>query len=144
MAFPRLSPAKHLPVAQLRKRYESCMDPVERRHWRALWLLSSRERLSAREVALRVGCTSDWVRKVVRRYNAAGPAGLLDGRKRNGRRPLLDAGELRRLAETLRGPHPDGGRWTGADAAREMEAILNRPVDAVTGWRYLKKVTTRS
>lgn len=145
MAFPRLTPAKHLPKPQIRKRYESCMDPVERKQWRAVWLLNAgRQPLSAREVALQLGCTSDWVRKILRRYNELGPAALRDGRKRNGRAGLLSAKQCELLRRRMATPLPGGERWTGALTARAMEELLGRDVDAVTGWRYLKKLTAQS
>ncbi|HRH93583.1 MAG TPA: helix-turn-helix domain-containing protein, partial [Candidatus Peribacteria bacterium] len=145
MAFPRQQPAKHLPKPQIRKRYESCTEPVERKQWRALWLLSAgRTPLSAREVALQLGCTSDWVRKILRRYNQFGPAALRDGRKRNGRAGLLSDMQFDLLRRRMALPLPDGERWTGALTARAMEELLGRDVDAVTGWRYLKKLTAQS
>ncbi len=79
--------APHLPNAELGQRYRQAHDPVERTHWHLLWLVAEGRRV--REVAVVVGYTADWVRTIIRRYNADGPAGITDHRQTNpGARPL--------------------------------------------------------
>ena len=71
--------------------YLACECPRERMRWHAIWLLADTENpRKPREVAAIVGCTTDCVRKLRRRYNADGEE-VQDKRKTNGGRPFLDA-----------------------------------------------------
>ncbi len=141
MAFPRVRLTGHLPPDSIYTRYISCTDGTERKHWKAIWFLSrTTNPLSVKQAALQLGCTSDWVRKLVRRYNADGPAGLLDARRKNGARRLLSPGYQQQLAAALSRPPVGGGRWTGVTVAAAMSSMLGRPVSPVVGWRYLHRL----
>lgn len=64
----------HLSTAELGQRYRAARQAIERSHLQIVWLLS--QGWSEREVALVTGYGRRWVAEIVRRYNAAGPAGL--------------------------------------------------------------------
>jgi transposase len=130
--------APHLSVAELQHRYRHTRDPVERTHWQIIWLIASGSRVP--EVARVVGYTANWVREIVRRYNAAGPDGLIDQRSahRGGNPPLLSPADKAALAEALAGPAPDGGVWTCGKVAAWMSARLGRPVGEPRGWEALR------
>jgi transposase len=129
--------APHVSVADLGARYRQSHDPVERSHWQALWLVAQGRRVP--DVAAIVGDTPDWVRTIIRRDNAAGPVGIVDGRHANpGTTPLLTQ-ELREALRTaLRGPSPDGGLWTARKVATWMAERLGRPVGEVRGWEAMR------
>ena len=63
----------------LYERYRRAKDPVERTHWHMLWQV--KEGKSPQEVAEVFGYTAGWVRKMIRRWNAAGEAGITDHRR---------------------------------------------------------------
>lgn len=127
----------HLPVPELRRRYRRTADPVERTHWQIVWLVASGRRVP--EVAGLVGYTANWVRAIVRRYNADGPAGLADRRRHNrGQPPLLDAALREELRRALDGAAPDGGLWTCGKVAAWMGERLGRPVGEPRGWEAMR------
>ena len=129
--------APHLPVTALADRYRHPRDPVERTRWHLLWLVADGRRLP--EAAALVGYSPDWARAVVRRYNAAGPAGIVDGRHANpGATPLLSPALREELRGALGGPAPDGGLWTCAKVAAWMGDRLGRPVAEARGWEALR------
>ena len=133
----RATVAPHLPVADLEGRYRQAHDPVERTHWQIIWLVANGHPIP--EVASLVGYTANWVRVLVRRYNADGPAGLADRRQHNrGQPPLLSPALTDALASALDGPAPDGGLWTCHQVAGWMAARLGRPVADARGWEALR------
>lgn len=73
--------APHLPLDDLEHRYRHSRDPVERTHWHMLWLVGQGHTCPA--VATLLGYADDWVRTIVHRYNAAGPAGVRDRPRRS-------------------------------------------------------------
>ena len=131
--------APHLPLAELIARYHRAHDPVERTHWHLLWLVADGRRVP--EVAQLVGYTANWVRAIIRRYNADGPAGVEDRRKHSaGHPPLLCPALRTALAEALGGPAPDGGFWTCAKVAAWMADRLGRPVGEPRGWETMRSL----
>lgn len=141
MAKKRIILAGHLSPAKLKKRYLACEDSVERSHWQVIWLLSRPEKgYSCQDVADLMGCSADWVRKLVRRYNADPEKGLKDKRKGNGNAPVLDEEIQRELSKALEGAPPDHGLWSGPKVALWISQKINRPVSAVTGWNYLVRL----
>ena len=78
---------EHLTQAELEQRYRQAQGGVERSHWQMLWLLSSGKRVP--KVAAVRGYCQDWVRKLVRRYNAVGQAAVSDKRRGHAGRPRL-------------------------------------------------------
>lgn len=136
--MPRLvTVVPHLPVDELARRYRTADDPVERSHWHFVWLIAAGRRVP--EVATLTGYTANWVREVIRRYNAAGPAGLADRRGTNpGHPPLLTPALRNELGQALEGSAPDGGLWTGRKVAGWMAARLGRPVGEPRGWEAMR------
>lgn len=130
--------APHLSVTDLQTRYRQAHDPVARTHWQIVWLVADGHRVP--EVARLVGYTANWVREIVRRYNADGPDGLIDQRRfhRGGNPPLLTPALKDALANALTGPAPDGGVWTCHQVAVWMSGRLGRPVADARGWEMLK------
>ena len=127
----------HLSVDELGDCYRHAHEPVARSHWQMVWLVAQGHRIP--DVATLVGYTANWVREIVRRYNADGPAGLADRRQHNrGQPPLLDAPAREALAGALAGPAPDGGIWTSTKAAAWMADRLGHPVSPQRGWEALR------
>lgn len=133
----RLSVVPHLDVAELEHRYRTCRQVVERSHWQIVWLVACGQHCPA--VAVLTGYSEDWVRTIIHRYNAEGPAGLTDRRQHNrGRPPLLAAALQAELATALDGPAPDGGVWTCRKVAAWMAEHLGRPIGEPRGWEALR------
>jgi transposase len=135
----RATVTPHLSVEELHARYRQTTDAVERTHWQIVWLIARGHHLP--EVAQLVGYTPNWVRMILRRYNAQGPAGLVDRRHTNpGQRPLLTPALRTELAEALSRPAPDGGLWTCRKVADWMAHQLGRPVGEPRGWEALRSL----
>ena len=126
----------HLTVEQLGERYRDAESPRVKSHWHVLWRRAPGKRTS--EVAAITGFKPAWIRQLVRRYNTGGPAAMQDYIKFNGRQPYLTPAQIRQLATALRGPAPDGGRWSSAKVARWIEEQTGRRgVWVQTGWSYM-------
>ncbi len=142
MGRTRFGVAEHLGLEELTVRYRAARDPVERGRWQMVRLLASGRPL---EVADVTGYSTRWVREVVRRYNAHGPDGLVDGRHANpGAAPLLDAAGRAALEAALEQAPPEGGRWTCAKVAAWIAERTGREtgreeVPAQRGWVYLRR-----
>jgi transposase len=130
----------HLPVAELERRYRAAEDATEARHIQAIWLLAQGR--TVLDVAGVLAFAPRWVEQLAARYNAHGPDALGDQRRRNGRAAsVLTAAVLEALAERLRTPPEDGGRWTGAKVALWMAGQLGvERVHPQRGWEALKRV----
>jgi len=130
--------APHLSRDELAACYRHAHDPVERTHWQIVWLVAQWHRVP--EVATLVGYTANWVREIVRRYNAGGPGALVDQRTahRGGNPPLLSPALRAELSEALEGAAPDGGVWTCGKVAAWMAGRLGRPVAEARGWEALR------
>src|SRR3954468_22965580 len=139
MARPRLPIAPHLSPDEIYRRYRACRDGREKTHWQALWLLTRTPAPpSPAEVAAQVGLTPAWVRTILKRWNAEGPAGLADRRPaRNGGRPKLSDEQRAALFEALQGRPADGGLWTGPKVACYARDHWGVAVRVETGWRWL-------
>ena len=131
---------EHLSVADLERRYRTAQDVTEARHTQAIWLLAQGR--AVLDVAGVLAFAPRWVEQLAARYNAHGPAVLGDQRRRNGRAAsvLTEAG-LAALAERLRAPPDDGGRWTGPKVALWMARQLGvERVHPQRDWGALKRV----
>lgn len=142
MARARVALVPHLTAAELRGRYRACRDRKEGRRWHALWLVSGGR--SAAEVAALVGLDASYVRRLVRRYNADGPASVADGHRANpgGPRTRLTAAQQAALRAALAGEPPGGGLWTGARVAAWIDAATepDTPTWPQLGWVYLRRL----
>ncbi len=128
----------HLSDDELRQRAEAATDPDERMRWVAI--LQKKAGRSPELIADFCNRRPDWVRRVVRKYNAEGPASVADGRGRNGLEPMLDGPGLAALEHALEHePPPGGGLWSGPKVARWISERMGRPVHPGTGWTYLAR-----
>lgn len=138
-----LTVADHLSSAALKARFQAAADPVARTHFQTLYLASLGWRSA--DIAEATGYTVYWIRKLVHRYNAAGPAALQDRRHGNlGQPRLLSAAQEAALDHHLRTARPpDGGLWTSAKVAHWMSEQLHRPVAEARGWEVLRRLGYR-
>ena len=139
MGWTRFGVADRLGLEELAARHRAARDPVERDRWPMIRLLVAGRSLT--ETAEVTGYSTRWVRGVVRRYNAHGPDGLVDGRHANpGAAPLLDAAGRAALEAALEQAPPEGGRWTCAKVAAWIADRTGREtVPAQRGWVYLRR-----
>jgi transposase len=140
MAAPRLPIAAHLSHDEIARRYRACRDGREKTHWQALWLLTRPDSPpSPAHVAEVLGLSAGWVRALVKRWNAEGPAGLADRRATTNRGPSkLTPGRRSELLAALGQPPPDGGLWTGPKVAAYARARWGISVCKQTGWEWLR------
>jgi transposase len=139
--MPRLPVKPHLSYAQLTERFRHCPDGRQKARWQALWLLSRPQApYSAAQAAAVVGLTADGVRKLVKRYNAGGPAAVARNAGGQGRAPRLSAAQQEQLKGELLSRAPDGGLWTGPKLARRIAELTGRPMHKATGWEWLRKL----
>jgi transposase len=134
----RLAVAPHLAPDELRRRARAA-PAADRVRWLAVRLVA--EGRPATAVGPLVGFSPEWVRALVRRYNAGGPAALRDGRRRNpGAPPVLDAAGRAALRAALAGPAPDGGLWTGPKAAAWIAERTGKAVHPKRGGVWLRRL----
>jgi transposase len=131
---------EHLSVAELERRYRTAQDATEARDTQAIWLLAQGR--GVLDVAGVLAFAPRWVEKLAVCYNECGPDALGDLRRGNGRTAsVLTAAVLAALAERLRAPPEDGGRWTGAKVALWMAWHLGvERVHPQRGWKALKRI----
>ena len=141
MSRKRLTLKAHFSESELKDRYLSCSDAVEKTHWHVIWLLyRSDKSFSAEEVGDLLGITADWVRKLIRRYNALGAEGLGDRRQQNGSDLRLNQSQRADLEQSLRSRPVDGGLRSGPKVARWISQRCSISVSDVTGWHYLNRL----
>jgi transposase len=139
--MPRLPLMPHLTYEQLTDRFRRCAEGRQKARWQALWLLGRPQApYSAAQAAAVVGLTADGVRKLVRRYNAGGPAAVERNAGGQGRAPRLSAAQQEQLKAELLGRAPDGGLWSGPKLARRIAELTGRPMHKATGWEWLRKL----
>jgi NADH/NAD ratio-sensing transcriptional regulator Rex len=77
MSRSRIQVTPHLSPTEITQRYKTCSNDRIKIYWQVILLLSQSDPyLSVEEVANTVQLSTDWVRKLVRRYNHFGAAGL--------------------------------------------------------------------
>ena len=141
MSRKRKEIKKHFSESELKERYLTCSDAVEKTHWQVIWLLSRSDKSYNSEIVGDiVGLSGDWVRKLVRRYNALGGEGLRDQRQDNGADLRLSETQRSDLTRALSSRPVDGGLWSGPKVARWIEATCDLSVSDVTGWHYLNRL----
>jgi transposase len=145
MARARVELTAHLSAEELKRRARARRgaDAKELRRWQALWLFSKGK--STAEISAACNLSASWVREVIRRYNAAGPAALADGHqaKPGGTRPLLDETQRLELARALEAPVPaqlGGGLWSGRKVAAWIKARTGKATHPQQGWVYLRQL----
>jgi len=131
--------SEHLTQGELEKRYRQAHSGVERSHWQILWLLSSGKRVP--EVAEVTGYCQDWIRKLVRRYNAMGEATVSDKRRGHAGRPrLLAAKDEAELKAELESAQASNAAWDSVQTAEWMSRKLGRAVGANRGREVLQRL----
>jgi hypothetical protein len=130
---------EHLSVAELERRYRAAQDVTEARHTQAIWLLAQGR--TVLDVAGVLAFAPRWVEQLAARHDAHGPGVLGDQRRRNGRAAsVLTERVLAALAERLKTPPDDGGRWTGPKVALWMARQLGvERVHPQRGWAEAPK-----
>ena len=131
---------EHVPVEELERLYRAAREASEARRIQAIWLLAQGR--AVLDVASVLAFGPRWVEALAARYNAHGPDALADQRRHNGRAAsVLTPALLEALAERLRTPPAEGGRWTGAKVALWMARQLGvERVHPQRGWEALKRV----
>src|SRR3954466_14994732 len=99
--------AGHLSVDDLEAGFRSARDPTAVRHFQVIWLLARGHTIA--DVAAVTSFVPRWVEQLLARYNAKGPDGLGDLRRRSGGVPsVLRPALLEGLPCTL---DPTAARW---------------------------------
>jgi transposase len=133
--------APHLSVEDLEQRYRAAHEPHERSWWQILWLLARGQTATA--VAESTGYTRAWIGQIAKRYNAEGPAGMVNRQRTTSWRAprMLSAAQQEALRQAFAGPAPDAAkRWRARAVADWMAAQLGRPVATQRGWDYLQRL----
>src|SRR5262249_52917819 len=139
-----LKVAGHLAPEGLSRRYRDCPDARAKMRWQALWLMARPAGpLTAEQAAEAVGLSAVWVRKLAHRCNDPGPDGLQDGRKSNGVKPKLTAGQQAELFAALQAEPPDGGVWTGPKVAAFARDRFGVKARHQTGREWLRRLGFR-
>src|SRR5690349_25140494 len=104
--------ATHLSVADLEHRYRAAHEPHERSWWQILWLLARGQTATA--IADSTGYTRAWIGQIAKRYNAQGPAGMVNRQRTTSWRVprMLSAEQQEELRAALAGPLPRSGPGT--------------------------------
>jgi transposase len=137
----RIPFVRHRTANQIANKYRACRHPVEKVRWHAVWLLArTDETRTPAQVADLVGLSDVTVRDILHRWNADGPSGLVDRRRRNGSDSKLTARRRAALLRALHNRPPDGGLWTGPKVARYVADRWSVTVDPTTGWRWLREL----
>ena len=139
----RVQLAPHLSTDELEQRYRQAHEPHERTWWQILWLVARGQ--TAKAVADSTGYSAYWVGQIVARYNAEGPAGMVNRQHTTSRRTpmLLSSTQVEELRQALAGAPPAGERWTSQTVANWMADRLGRPVPKQRGWDYLQRLGAR-
>ena len=99
--------AGHLSVEDLEAGFRSAMDPTAARHFQVIWLFARGDTIA--DVAAVTSFVPRWIEQLLARYNAKGPDGLGDLRRRNGGVPrVLRPALLECLRARLTQPPPMG------------------------------------
>jgi transposase len=133
--------ATHLSVADLEARYRAAHEPHERSWWQILWLLARGQTATA--IADSTGYTRAWIGQIAKRYNAQGPAGMVNRQRTTSWRAprMLSAEQQEELRQALAGPAPAGStQWRARAVADWMAVTLGRPVATQRGWDYLQRL----
>ena len=133
--------AAHHTSEELEKYYKQCKNAKEKTRRQAIWLYSLHP--SPKQVSQATGLTTNWVYKLVLRYNAQGMKGLVDlhtQRPGGDKRAILNPSQQAQLVEALEGNAPDGGLWTAPKVALWVEKNTGKTLKKVTAWTYLRRL----
>lgn len=119
----RIQLVSHLSVDELDQRARQAREATERSRWQIVWLLGKQH--TAREIAESTGYSPYWIGQIAKRYNAEGPAGMINRRHTTARRaPML-------LSSAWRSSRSCARRWRG----RRRRANAGPAARWPTGWR---------
>jgi transposase len=133
--------AAHHTSQELEKYYKQCKDAKEKTRRQAIWLYSINA--SPSQVSQATGLTSNWVYKLVIRYNAQGLKGLVDlhcERPGGDQRAILNPSQQAQLVKALQGHAPDGSLWTAPKVAVWVKENTGKTLKNVTAWTYLRRL----
>lgn len=108
-------------------------------------LLAAKGRAS-RAIAEALGCDRSWVSRVIRRFSACGPAGLLDRREDNGAAKLTESYVGRWVEVVGKTPREFGARrptWTRELLVKVMQRETGTRIHVATMSRALKQIGAR-
>ena len=131
----------HHTTEELEKHYKQCKDGKEKTRRQVIWLYSINP--SPKEVSQATGLTTNWIYKLVLRYNAQGTKGLIDlhtERPGGDKRAILNPEQQAQLVKALQGNAPDGGLWTAPKVALWVEQNTAKTLKKVTAWTYLRRL----
>jgi transposase len=128
----------HLTVAEMEERFRNETEGMKKSHYHVIWL-KAKGKTSA-EIAEATTYKTDWVRRVIRRYNAEGPDSLGDRRRENGQEMRLSEAEREQLLKALQGRAPDGGLWNGPKVNQWIADELGKSVSSSVGATYLRRL----
>lgn len=129
---------QHFPIEEVETRFRICKDVYVKSWWQAVWLRMKGK--TTTEVSEIISCKPDWVRQLIRRWNALGADGLKDGRKQNGQKPILSLDQKEELFKALMQRAPDGGLWNGHKVAQWISQKIGRQVPYNRGWIYMREL----
>ena len=134
--------AEHFSPQELKEKYLTGEDRVERRRYHLLWLVS--QGWTIKKSAAAMGISYDYGQKIVRRYNKEGARGIRHRRREitlPGKAQLLNQAEQEKLKACLQKAPEDGGMWTGPKVAQWIAKETGRKkVWPQRGWDYLKRL----
>jgi transposase len=130
----------HLSVDELARRYRTAKEPHERTWWQILWLLAQGR--TATELSAVTGYRAYWIGQIATRYNAHGPAGMVNRWHTTSYRPppVLSPELQEELRQTLAEAVGRDEHWTGTEVAAWMAERLGRPISYQLGWSYLVRL----
>lgn len=134
----RLRLAPHLTHDEIFERYRSCKHACEKSRWHVIWLKSQQKTTAF--IAETTGFKTDWVRRIIRRYNEFGSESLRDGRFKNGRTSILDMQMQKELYAALQNPSADGGLWNSRKVSEWISKRMGKPIRTQRGWEYLQRL----
>lgn len=143
MPRQRTQISPHLDYAELTQRYIQCQDAGEKNRWLVIRLLSHPVTpMRIEQTADLCGLSCSGVRKIARRYNAEGAAGLVNRQRFNpgGNRPALSEAEQQQLRQRLQLPPDDGGLWSGVKVGEYIEVQFGIRLHPSTAWSYLRRL----
>jgi transposase len=138
--------APDVKLEEIQRRMLAAADPAEKRRWHVVLL--SRQGRSVQYIADESGLTLQGVRKIIRRFNELGPAGMprqkpvkrVKGR-RLGRPQLLDEDKQVELRDLLKEPvAPNGDLWSPAILVSWSRSAWHLDIHEATARRYLDKL----
>lgn len=117
-------------------------EKVRRTALRMLAIANAMDGMSRADAARAVGIERQSLCDAIKRYNAAGVAGLRDKPKGHRRPRLSEAEQAELIDHILRGPDPEKGEpssWTLPDLCRFVEARFNKTLVPQSMSRILRR-----